>query len=78
MTTEFILLVALYAFILIGVFLGEKGPIATFQISGPRLAGKIERDISNGHYAQPTRDGFQKNKSGASAIIWQNPDKGGP
>lgn len=49
MSTEFILLLSIYAFVMIGVFLGENGPIATFRHSAPRLAGKIERDISIGY-----------------------------
>jgi hypothetical protein len=47
-TTEFILLLGLYAFILLGAFLGEKGPVATFKSAGPRLAAKVEKDISIG------------------------------
>lgn len=49
MSTEFILLLSIYAFLLLGVFLGNKGPIATFHQSVPKLAATIERDISIGY-----------------------------
>lgn len=48
MTTEFILLLGLYAFILLGAFLGEKGPMSTFKSAGPRMAAKLEKDVSVG------------------------------
>ncbi len=48
MTTEFVLLLGLYAFILLGAFLGDKGPVATFKSAGPRLAAKVEKDVSVG------------------------------
>lgn len=49
MTTEIVLLLAIFAFIVMGVFLGDLGPIATFRNSGPNLGAKIERQISIGH-----------------------------
>jgi len=49
MTTELVLLLAVYALVLLGVFLGESGPLETFKKSGPVLAVKIERNISFGH-----------------------------
>ena len=49
MTTEIVLLLAIFAFIILGVFLGDLGPIATFHRSGPYLGAKIERQISIGH-----------------------------
>lgn len=61
MTTEFVLLLGLYAFILLGAFLGEKGPIATFKSAGPRMAAKLEREISIG------KD-FKSGVSGTSAM----------
>ena len=48
MTTELILLLGLFAFIMIGGFLGNKGPKATFLDSGPRLAARIEKNIQTG------------------------------
>ncbi len=70
MTTEFILILGLYAFILLGAFLGERGPISTFKGSAPRLAAKLEKDISVGK-------GFRDSTNGGSTINWKNPETGG-
>ena len=48
MATELVALLAIYAFIMLGAFLGEMGPVATFQKSTPRLAALIERNIATG------------------------------
>jgi hypothetical protein len=48
MTTEAVLIWAISGFIILGTFLGEMGPLATFRKSGPRLGATIERDISVG------------------------------
>lgn len=74
MTTEFVLLLGLYAFIILGAFLGDKGPMATFKNAGPRFAAKVERDVATGH-------GFQdKINNRGNTIIWADPKKnpGGP
>ncbi len=52
MTTELILLLAIYFLLIVGVFVGDLGPIQTFHRSAPRLAAQIERDISIGHAFQ--------------------------
>lgn len=57
MTTEIVLLLAIFAFIVLGIFLGDLGPIATFHNSGPYLGAKIERQISIGHNAY--KDGLR-------------------
>lgn len=49
MTTELVLLLAIYAFVVLGAFLGDKGPLATFKNASPRLGARIERDISSGY-----------------------------
>jgi len=67
MTTEFVLLLGLYAFILLGALLGERGPISTFNKSAPRLAAKMERDISVGKQ-------FIHAAQGGPTIQWKNPD----
>lgn len=67
MTTEFVLLLGLFAFILLGTLLGDRGPVKTFQGSAPRLAAKIERDISVGR-------NFQNQKTGDATITWQDPN----
>lgn len=49
MTTELILLLGLFVFILGGVFMGEKGPRKVFVRSAPRLAARVEKHINFGH-----------------------------
>jgi hypothetical protein len=66
-TTELILILGLYAFILLGTFLGDRGPIATFKQSAPRLAAKIEKDISIGK-------NFNDAARGGPSVTWQDPD----
>lgn len=63
MTTEFVLLLGLYAFILLGAFLGDRGPMATFRSSGPRFAAKVERNITTGR-------GFQNPTKGQQSLYW--------
>lgn len=65
MTTELVLLLGIYAFLVIGVFLGDLGPIETFKRSAPRLAARIERNISVG-------DGF-RNSADGQGVNWNKP-----
>jgi hypothetical protein len=74
-TTESILILALFAFLLGGVFLNpNKGPVATFKTSGPRLGAVVERDVSvgriefNGQFI-----GFQKASTGDPSVEWSDP-----
>lgn len=60
MTTELVLLLSIYAYIVLGIFLGDFGPMATFKNSGPRLGARIERNISIGQQFQ-SRDGQKAN-----------------
>lgn len=69
MTVELVLLLGLYAFLLIGAFLGDMGPIETFKKSGPRLAARIERSISTG-------DGFRSSTDN-EGVNWVKPQGGG-
>ena len=48
MTVEMVLIVSLWVYIILGVFLGDLGPIETFRRSGPRLAARIEKNLSTG------------------------------
>ena len=48
MTTEFLLLLAVYAFLVIGVIMGDSGPIKTFENSTPKLAALVERNLATG------------------------------
>jgi hypothetical protein len=52
-----------------GAFLGDLGPIQTFKKSAPRLAARVERNISVG-------DGFRNSKDG-KGVAWVKPDGGG-
>ncbi len=72
MTTEYVLILALYAFILLGAFI--PGPIQTFQTSGPRLTGQIEKEISVGGAPLPQGQTFWN----ALQVQWQDPSQGGP
>lgn len=68
MTTELVLLLGIYAFLLLGAFLGDLGPIETFKKSAPRLGARIERNISVG-------DGFRQSKDG-KGVSWKKPQGG--
>jgi hypothetical protein len=65
MTVELVLILGLYGFLIMGAFLGDSGPVATFRKSAPRLAARIERNISTG-------DGFRQSGSG-QPISWDKP-----
>ncbi len=64
MTTELVLLLSMFVFIVLGGFLGDGGPRNTFKQSGPRLAARLERDLATG-------DGF--NGKGRAANEWKAP-----
>lgn len=66
MTTELVLLLGLYVFLIMGAFLGDSGPIETFKKSAPRLAARVERNISTG-------DGFRNSRDG-QGVNWIKPD----
>jgi hypothetical protein len=68
MTVELILLLGIYVFIIIGLIIGDSGPLATFKKSAPRLGAHIERDISVGN-------GF-RNSSDGKPVTWFPPDGG--
>jgi hypothetical protein len=58
MTVELVLLLGIYAYIMMGVFLGPSGPLETFKQSGPRLGARIERNITIGNEIRSS-DGSQ-------------------
>jgi hypothetical protein len=66
MTTELVLILGIYAFLLLGAFLGDLGPIETFRKSAPRLGARVERNISVG-------DGFRTSTDG-SGVQWIKPE----
>lgn len=67
MTTEIVLLLGLYAFILLGVFLGPSGPIETFRSSVPRLGARIERNVAIGYRHR------RADRPGESHLQWKEP-----
>lgn len=69
MTTELVLLMGIYGFLVLGAFLGDLGPIETFKKSGPRLGARIERNISVG-------DGFRQSRDG-NPVVWVQPPRNG-
>ncbi len=68
MTTELILLLGIYAFLLMSAFLGDLGPIETFRKSAPRLGARVERNIAVG-------DGFRRS-SDSKGVNWIKPQGG--
>ena len=66
MTVELVLVLGMYGFILLGAFMGDSGPFATFKKSGPRLAARVERNVSVG-------DGFRVSKDG-QGVNWIKPE----
>ena len=69
MTTELVLLLAIFAFVISKAFFGDHGPLKTFENSGPRLGARLEQQISTGRQF--------KNLQGATQQ-WEVPDKGAP
>ena len=69
MTVELVLILGMYGFLIIGAFLGPLGPIETFKKSAPRLAARVERNISTG-------DGFRTSSQDGKAVNWVKPEGG--
>ncbi len=69
MTTELVLLLGLFAFLVGPIFFGEKGPIQVFGRSGPRLAARIEKHITVGR---------EYKMKGGQYNLWQAPDTNPP
>lgn len=69
MTTELVLLLGLFAFILGGAFMGDKGPRKVFSDAAPRLAARIENQQSIGH---------RFNFKGSGPVGWGKPNGAAP
>ena len=70
MATETILLLAIYAFVILGLFMGgEESLLGTFKSASPRLATRIERNVSIGVNNSFTK----KNRGGDKTITWEKP-----
>lgn len=48
MTTEAVLLLGLFVFLLMGAFLGDNGPRAVFGRHAPMLGARVEAQLSTG------------------------------
>ena len=48
MTTEFVLLLGLFVFLILGAFTGDSGPKAVFARSAPRLGARVEQHLTIG------------------------------
>ena len=48
MIVEYILLIGLFVFVLMGAFQGDKGPTQVFKDSAPRLGARVEQQLSTG------------------------------
>ena len=70
MTTELVLLLGLFVFLVGTTLFGEKGPFAMFRKSGPRLGARIERNLTTGRE-------FAKVKGGAY-LRWEKPEGAAP
>lgn len=66
MTLELVLLLSVFALIILGVFLGDLGPIQTFKKSSPRLAARVERNVEVGH-------GFRQSSQDGQGVDWVAP-----
>lgn len=48
MTTELLLLLIVFVYIIMGAFIGDSGIEATFKRAGPRLGARVERHLETG------------------------------
>lgn len=55
MTTEVVLLLGIFVFLIGGLFFGEKGPIKVYEKSGPRLAARVEKQLTIGRGFTPNQ-----------------------
>lgn len=59
MFVEYILLLGLFAFIFMGAFTGEKGPMSVFKNSAPRLGARVEKQLATGQAFNFPRNDWQ-------------------
>ena len=72
MTTEFVLLLGLFAFIFVGAFASDSGPVKVFRNAAPRLGAKVEKSIAVGNH--PNGLGFYSKKNNGASISWSRPE----
>lgn len=70
MTTELVILLGIFAFLLVGVFFGESDSFrATFERSSPKLGARLERHLeTGGGFAQKSLENERGDQ--ASGIRW--------
>jgi hypothetical protein len=68
MTTEYVLLLAIYTFLILGAFLGDKGPMSAFKDAGPRLGARVERNLTVGTEFKNAAKGGEK------TLNWFSPE----
>lgn len=69
MTTELVLLISIFVFLVARAFFGDHGPLKTFEQSGPRLGARIEQQLTTGRNFN--------NATGAKQR-WEMPSKAAP
>lgn len=69
MTTELVLLISIFVFLVARAFFGDHGPLKTFEQSGPRLGARIEQQLTTGRAF---------NNANGSPQRWVMPSKGAP
>lgn len=69
MTTEIVLLLGIFAFLVGGALFGEHGPFQVFGRSGPRLAARIEKHVTIGR---------EFKVKGGATNSWRAPDTNPP
>ncbi|PIU00377.1 MAG: hypothetical protein COT74_05450 [Bdellovibrionales bacterium CG10_big_fil_rev_8_21_14_0_10_45_34] len=71
MTTELVILLSLFTFLMVGAFLGENSSLkATLRDASPRLGARLERHIEVGSgFAEKSRNGSIRDP-----ITWQVPE----
>ena len=59
MTTELVLLLAVYAMFILGLFLGPEGMVNTFTNNLPKLSARIEKHTATGYgFLHTSREGL--------------------
>lgn len=69
MTTELVLLIMIFVFLVSRAFFGEHGPLKTFEGSGPKLGARIEKQLSTGRNFNNLNGARQR---------WEMPSTGAP
>lgn len=74
MTTELVLLLCVFAFVLSTAIFGEKGPFRVLADTSPRLGARLEQNIAIGHSFNVRDD----NSNGGAPTSWHHPQAAAP